>query len=52
MTGRGQFVEVQSSGEETTFSGEQLQSLLALAQKARRNSPRCDRVLTKHLLKF
>ena len=32
MTGRGQFVEVQSSGEETTFSPEQLQSLLALAQ--------------------
>ncbi|MCX6955002.1 MAG: ribonuclease PH [Verrucomicrobia bacterium] len=33
MTGRGQFVEVQSSGEETTFSGDQLQSLLALSQK-------------------
>jgi len=32
MTGRGQFVEVQSSGEESTFSHEQLQSLLALAQ--------------------
>ncbi|MDP3073447.1 MAG: ribonuclease PH [Opitutaceae bacterium] len=32
MTGRGQFVEVQGSGEEATFSGEQLQSLLALAQ--------------------
>jgi ribonuclease PH len=32
MTGRGQFVEVQGSGEETTFSGEQLQSLLGLAQ--------------------
>src|SRR5262249_6927336 len=27
MTGRGQFVEVQSSGEESTFSPEQLQSL-------------------------
>ena len=33
MTGRGQFVEVQSSGEESTFSPEQLTSLLALAQK-------------------
>lgn len=32
MTGRGQFVELQSSGEEATFSGEQLQRLLALAQ--------------------
>jgi len=31
MTGRGQFVEVQSSGEESTFSHEQLQALLALA---------------------
>lgn len=33
MTGRGQFVEVQGSGEEATFSQEQLTSLLALAQK-------------------
>ncbi len=33
MTGRGQFVEVQSSGEESTFSPEQLQGLLTLAQK-------------------
>src|SRR3954469_1005302 len=33
MTGRGQFVEVQSSGEEATFSHAQLQQLLALAQK-------------------
>jgi ribonuclease PH len=32
MTGRGQFVEVQSSGEESTFSHAQLQSLLASAQ--------------------
>jgi ribonuclease PH len=32
MTGRGQFVEVQSSGEESTFSHEQLQGLLGLAQ--------------------
>src|SRR3954470_4379271 len=33
MTGRGQFVEVQSSGEESTFSHAQLQQLLGLAQK-------------------
>ena len=33
MTGRGQFVEVQGSGEESTFSGDQLQALLALSQK-------------------
>lgn len=33
MTGRGRFVEVQGSGEESTFSPEQLQSLLGLAQK-------------------
>ena len=33
MTGRGQFVEVQGSGEEATFSQAQLDSLLGLAQK-------------------
>ena len=33
MTGRGQFVEVQSSGEEATFSTDQLQALLTLSQK-------------------
>lgn len=32
MTGSGRFVEVQGNGEEATFSHEQLQSLLALAQ--------------------
>jgi ribonuclease PH len=32
MTGRGQFVEVQGSGEEATFSQEQLASLIVLAQ--------------------
>ncbi|MBT5903496.1 MAG: ribonuclease PH [Opitutaceae bacterium] len=31
MTGQGQFVEVQSSGEEATFSPDQLQQLLGLA---------------------
>lgn len=33
MTGNGQFVEVQSSGEEATFSPDQLQELLGLATK-------------------
>jgi ribonuclease PH len=33
MTGRGQFVEVQGSGEEATFSQPQLDGLLALAQQ-------------------
>src|SRR5687768_11587280 len=32
MTGRGHFVEVQGSGEEATFSQDQLNSLIALAQ--------------------
>jgi ribonuclease PH len=33
MTGQGQFVEVQGTGEEATFSHDQLNGLLALAQK-------------------
>jgi ribonuclease PH len=33
MTGRGQFVEVQGAGEEATFSQQQLDSLLLLAQR-------------------
>ncbi len=33
MTGTGRFVEVQSSGEEATFSPEDLASMLALAKK-------------------
>jgi ribonuclease PH len=33
MTGQGRFVEVQGSGEESTFSHEQLQDLLELAKK-------------------
>jgi len=32
MTGGGQFVEVQSSGEESTFSHEQLETLIGLAK--------------------
>jgi ribonuclease PH len=53
MTGRGQFVEVQSSGEESTFSPEQLQSLLTLAQKGLKELSAIQTAfLTKHLLKF
>ena len=33
MTGQGQYVEVQGTGEESTFSEEQLAALLALAKK-------------------
>jgi ribonuclease PH len=33
ITGRGRYVEVQSSGEESTFSHDELQQLLVLAQK-------------------
>jgi len=32
MTGEGRFIEVQGTGEEATFSGDELQSLLALAR--------------------
>ena len=32
MTGSGQFVEVQSSGEEATYTRDQLDELLALAE--------------------
>jgi ribonuclease PH len=52
MTGRGQFVEVQGSGEEATFSNEQLQSLLVLAQKGMRELATLQTAfLTKQLLK-
>jgi len=33
MTAEGQFVEVQGSGEEATFSNDELQSMITLAQK-------------------
>ncbi|MBS0632389.1 MAG: ribonuclease PH [Verrucomicrobia bacterium] len=53
MTGKGQFVEVQGSGEETTFSPEQLQSLLALAAKGSKELASLQTAfLTKQLLKF
>ena len=51
MTGRGQFVEVQGSGEETTFSGEQLQGMLGLAQSGLREIAAMQTAfLTKQLL--
>jgi ribonuclease PH len=36
MTGQGRFVEVQGAGEESTFTNEQLHSLIDLAQKGLR----------------
>jgi ribonuclease PH len=51
MTGRGQFVELQSSGEEATFSGDQLQSLIALASKGLKELAALQTAfLTKQLL--
>lgn len=51
MTGRGQFVEVQGSGEEATFSQQQLEALLALAQKGLKDIAGLQTAfLTKQLL--
>jgi ribonuclease PH len=51
MTGRGRFVEVQSSGEEATFSHEQLQQLLGLAQTGLKELAAVQAAfLAKHLL--
>jgi ribonuclease PH len=33
MTGRGEFVEIQGTGEEGTFTDDQLQQLLTLARR-------------------
>ena len=33
MTGKGEFVEIQSTGEEATFSNEQLIQMLSLSEK-------------------
>ena len=50
MTGRGQFVEVQSSGEESTFSQAQLDQLLALAKTGLRElAIRQTEFLARHL---
>jgi ribonuclease PH len=51
MTGRGQFVEVQGSGEEATFSQAQLGSLIALAQAGLKELAALQSTfLAKHLL--
>ncbi|MBK9989495.1 MAG: ribonuclease PH [Verrucomicrobia bacterium] len=51
MTGKGQYVEVQGSGEEATFSHDQLQGLLALAQKGLKELSAIQTAfLTKQLL--
>lgn len=51
MTGKGQFVEVQGSGEESTFSYDQLQSLIAMSQKALKDLAALQTAfLTKQLL--
>ncbi len=51
MTGKGQFVEIQGTGEEATFSHDQLQSLLALAQKGLKQiAAEQTAFLTKQLL--
>ncbi len=51
MTGRGQFVELQSSGEEATFTGEQLQQIVAVAQKGLKEIAALQTAfLTKQLL--
>ncbi|HVU16173.1 MAG TPA: ribonuclease PH [Candidatus Didemnitutus sp.] len=52
MTGRGQFVEVQGAGEESTFTHEQLQTLLGLAQQGLQQlSSIQSAFLARHLLK-
>ncbi|HVU23387.1 MAG TPA: ribonuclease PH [Opitutus sp.] len=51
MTGAGRFVELQSSGEEATFSGEQFQGLLSLAQSGLKEIASLQAAfLTKQLL--
>jgi ribonuclease PH len=53
MTGQGQFVEVQGSGEEATFTHAQLQSLITLAQSALKELASLQTAfMTKHLLKL
>ena len=51
MTGRGQFVEVQGSGEESTFSQEELDGLLVLAKQGLQELSRIQtEFLTRQLL--
>jgi len=52
MTGGGQFVEVQGTGEESTFSHDQLQQLLVLAQNGLKDLAGLQTAfLAEHLLK-
>ncbi len=51
MTGRGNFVEVQGTGEEATFTQDQLTSLIALAQRGLKElSAKQTEFLAKRLL--
>ena len=51
MTGRGQFVEVQGTGEESTFSQEELDGLLTLAKQGLQELSRIQtEFLTRQLL--
>jgi len=53
MTGKGQFVEVQGTGEEATFSQEELDALLKLARKGLQELATLQSAfLAKQLLKF
>jgi len=53
MTGRGRFVEIQGAGEEATFTGEEFQTLLALAQKGIRELAAAQTAfLSRELLKL
>lgn len=53
MTGKGQFVEVQGTGEEATFSQEELDALLKLARKGLQELAGIQSAfLAKQLLKF
>ncbi len=53
MTGKGQFVEVQGTGEEATFSQEELDALLKLARKGLQELAALQSsFLAKQLLKF
>jgi ribonuclease PH len=53
MTGQGKFVEVQGSGEESTFTQAQLDGILVLAQKGLKELAALQTAfLTKQLLKM
>ncbi len=53
MTGKGQFVEIQGTGEEATFSDEELSSLLKLARRGISELTVCQKnSLGKHWPRF